>query len=132
VTWVPKKEFYVTADGYCLKAVPWGAPTIGMHRLAWENANGPIPPGMIIHHRNGVRSDNRLENLEMMSRATHLRVHAGWVRGPDGHFTHKPCCTCKRLLPVSMFYIDRKRDLPRPDCKECVSMQHKRLYIGRG
>ena len=41
------------------------------HRLVWEAENGPIPDGYIIHHRNGVKDDNRLENLEAMPRSEH-------------------------------------------------------------
>jgi len=39
----------------------------GAHRLVWRHYNGPIAPGMVIHHRNGVKDDNRLENLETMT-----------------------------------------------------------------
>jgi hypothetical protein len=27
-----------------------GSKTIGAHRVAWEQANGPIPPGMVVDH----------------------------------------------------------------------------------
>jgi len=33
------------------------------HRLIWSDANGPIPDGTCIHHLNGIKADNRLENL---------------------------------------------------------------------
>ena len=35
------------------------------HRVVWEEAHGPLLPRQNIHHKNGVRHDNRLENLEM-------------------------------------------------------------------
>lgn len=45
------------------------------HRMVWEAANGPIPPRHVIHHRNGNKLDNRLENLELMTREQHRRHH---------------------------------------------------------
>lgn len=44
------------------------------HRRVWIEANGPIPHGYVIHHRNGDKLDNRLENLQMMTRREH-RLH---------------------------------------------------------
>lgn len=46
-----------------------------MHRLIWEEAYGPIPEGHVIHHLNGDRADNRLENLELMTSAQHGKLH---------------------------------------------------------
>jgi len=39
--------------------------------MVWEKANGRLPEGWIIHHLNGVRDDNRLENLAAMPRKHH-------------------------------------------------------------
>lgn len=35
------------------------------HRLLWEDTYGPIPEGYHIDHINGVKHDNRLENLRL-------------------------------------------------------------------
>lgn len=44
------------------------------HILVWEQANERyLPKGWVIHHMNGVRDDNRIENLLAMPKSTHDR-----------------------------------------------------------
>lgn len=37
------------------------------HRLVWHALRGPIPHGMVINHKNGIKDDNRPDNLEMVT-----------------------------------------------------------------
>lgn len=39
------------------------------HRLIWQYFNGDIPEDKIIDHINGVRDDNRIENLRLADRS---------------------------------------------------------------
>lgn len=59
------------------------------HHLVWVTANGAIPAGCVIHHKNGDRTDNRLENLECLTSAEHQKYHADKTRDRDhlGRFT---------------------------------------------
>lgn len=43
-----------------------------VHRLVWVAYNGSIPDGLEINHKNEVRDDNRLENLELMTHKQNL------------------------------------------------------------
>ncbi len=61
------------ARGYIFLQTPKGP--VYEHRWIWEQANEPIPKGWIIHHKNGNKQDNRLENLECMSEKKHLQHH---------------------------------------------------------
>ncbi len=38
------------------------------HRFIWKVFNGEIPNGMQVNHVNGVKDDNRLVNLELVTR----------------------------------------------------------------
>ena len=44
-----------------------------LHRWIWEQIYGPIPNGWEIDHINGIRTDNRLENLRCIPQATQKR-----------------------------------------------------------
>lgn len=37
------------------------------HRIVWIYFNGKIPVGLEINHKNGIKSDNRLSNLELIT-----------------------------------------------------------------
>lgn len=50
------------------------------HILVYWKHYGEIPDGYIIHHKNDNKHDNRIENLELMSREDHSRHH-GVLKG---------------------------------------------------
>lgn len=47
-----------------------------LHRDVWEAHNGPIPNGYDIHHINGDRQDNQIENLECLPKSEHTRLYS--------------------------------------------------------
>lgn len=46
------------------------------HLLVWVKAGNPKPEsGESLHHKNGVKTDNRLENLELLTQSQHVTLH---------------------------------------------------------
>lgn len=49
------------------------------HRWIYEQENGPIPEGMIVHHRNEIKRCNDPENLGLMKQNEHTpNAHFHW------------------------------------------------------
>ena len=66
---------FLNAHGYRMVSAP-GHPnanqrgSIAEHRLVMSEYLGrPLRPEEVVHHRNGVRTDNRIENLELWTRS---------------------------------------------------------------
>lgn len=71
------------------------------HRLVMERAIGRhLTPTEQVHHRNHIRDDNRLENLELMPDVSAHREH-------HGYFETQPCGTC--ATPVRRSLGHRRR-----------------------
>jgi hypothetical protein len=49
---------------------------IALHRYVWEKEKGNIPVGYEIHHIDGDKSNNNLNNLECLSKADHTRKYS--------------------------------------------------------
>ena len=71
----------VGRDGYMCRYSK--GKTFYEHRLIYCAANGldEIPNGYDIHHINGNIQDNRIENLMMLSKSDHTKIHYLMRRG---------------------------------------------------
>lgn len=77
--WRPVGTILTDADGYLRikvrEAKPGEAYGFGncgvwplLHRHVWERTHGPIPPGHAVVFKNGIKTDVRLDNLELLTR----------------------------------------------------------------
>lgn len=91
-----------------------------LHECIWEQYhNCKKPNGFQIHHIDGNKQNNSIENLELVSGSIHRRVHANWVRDSNGMFIAKPCTKCNRILSFDNFYERRGYGTPSALCKQC-------------
>ena len=67
--------FYVQSTGrYLATRKPVSGERL-LHRIVWTMANGPVPDGYEVHHKNEDWTDNRIENLECIDAVEHQRQH---------------------------------------------------------
>lgn len=92
------------------------------HRLVLERILGRyLHPCEIVHHINGDKTDNRPENLEIMSGSEHSRLHWSNPRSRNGApKIGSPCAGCSRIMSQRW---DGKRGL----CNSCY-LKAKRIW----
>ncbi len=56
---------HVLVDGVLLHA----------HRVAWAEAHGPIPDGMLVHHKCGDKSCVDVDHLQLVTPSEHAKIH---------------------------------------------------------
>lgn len=53
-----------------------------LHRLIYEENFGPIPEGFHIHHLDNDKNNNALENLVLISKSNHHKLHFNMINNP--------------------------------------------------
>ena len=93
------------------------------HQSVWEKHYGPIPHGCRIHHKNEIKHDNRITNLECLTESEHRRKHQKCYKLVDG-VRLKRCTICKAFKPESEFSRGQD-DTAQGPCKPCKAAYNK-------
>jgi len=71
---IGKCKVYLDMHGYLRTRI--NGKEVRLHRYVMEqHLRRKLLPTEIIHHKNGVRIDNRIENMEIVTRAQHRAIH---------------------------------------------------------
>ena len=89
------------------------------HQRVVRAAGIDIPPGYVVHHKDGGRRNNSLDNLEVMSNGDHARLHFGIKPNEPRACEYVPeeCSMCFKIHMVQ--YRCTKRINYTGLCKSC-------------
>lgn len=91
------------------------------HRVVMENAIGRIlRDDEIVHHINGIKKDNREENLEIMLLSDHSRHHSSTGRTVVSLI----CPNCMKAFSIEKREVRAKK---APKCSRRCNGQYSRL-----
>ena len=86
----------INKDGHIEVKVDGQRQMVYKHRWVWEQHHGEIPKGMVVSFRNGIRTDCRIENLILLTRAELARLNQSYIKHSTPE-THESCILLAKI-----------------------------------
>lgn len=99
----------VTTDGYVARKTAEPNQWEYVHRMVWEEHNGPIPEGGIVIFLDGNPLNCDISNLQMITRAEHARLNQNHLRFKDPELTKTGITVAKILTAAGSKKKEKKK-----------------------
>ena len=102
-----------------------------VHRFVWEAFNGQIPEGYEVNHINEIKSDNRLENLNLMTHKENMNYGSRTERSAKKHSKVVLQFTLDNILVKeypSANQVERELGFAQPNISSCCNGKYKQAY----
>ncbi len=107
-----------TKNGYMLE-----------HRIVIENhLSRLLNSNEVVHHKNGDRKDNRLNNLEVLTNKEHARLH-GIQRGKTMVELICPFCQLKFIRQKKNTHLSKKKQVSTFCSRRCSASFYRHIQL---
>ena len=124
--WINRKGYYIVC--LCKQSTKkWYM----VHRLVYEAFNGQIPEGYEVNHINEIKSDNRLENLNLMTHKENVNFGTGIERSVKKRSKVVLQFTLDNILVkefLSTIQIERELGFSCGNIVNCCKGRYKQAY----
>ena len=102
-----------------------------VHRLVWSAFNGSIPEGLQVNHINEIKSDNRLENLNLMTPKENTNWGTRNARSAKNRSKVVLQFTLDNILVkeyASTHQVERELGFAHANISACCNGKYKQMY----